>query len=176
MNKIVTFLFLGISLPAYSQKIIKNEIDEFTNASIIETDYNPINADFKWQTQIQGTRIDSSVFFKLAISIGANKVFSVDQGNHFMLKLSNDSVIILKPQSSAVASRGGLKHGKMSGSNAIGVNVTYHLTSDDILKLSNYTIKKIRIYTSDSYLEKDATESTNEIIGKTLRLITKRKS
>ncbi len=168
MKKITLMLLLIIAAAtAYSQKVVRNETDEFTGNKVIETDY------FMWywtgsiNVYLKGRKVDDRYLINLAPTVK----FSIFEGNELMFKLKNGSVITITALNSAVSIRGGLEHGKLQGSNVQGVNVQYELTAEQYKALLENEIDKIRIYGSGKYHDDNINQKADRKFKEMLNLL-----
>ena len=87
-----------------------------------------------------------------------------------MLKLSNDEIIRLPNLKYEITCTGCAAKG-FAGSAAQGVNVSYILDKDQLEKLKSYEVVKIRVYTTDGYVEDDSKQKNTDQIKTALKLI-----
>lgn len=156
----------------FGQKLVENKIDEFTKAYIKQTSWeilNPINFSNKLYAFTSFRKIDSTYFLDFKITLRNGPVFSINQGDELMFKTS-DSVISLSNSEYQISCTGcGVKG--INGSGLEGVKVTYKIPANDIFYLLNNKIKKIRVYTSDGYVEDEIKDKNAEMFIKQLKLV-----
>jgi hypothetical protein len=87
-----------------------------------------------------------------------------------MLKLDNDSVLTLNNPKYEIACRG-CGAINLIGSEGYGVHIKIPLESDQIDYLIDHKIMKMRIYTTDGYVEGDVKDKFSDIIAKEFKLI-----
>jgi hypothetical protein len=165
MKKIIfALLIIFSSVVLQAQSLEKNEVDEFTGHTVKQTSWETFNNSMSFTGYFRISKINESYFFDLKMMIGS-KIFSIDQGQEFMFKLSNDEVIILKNLEYTIACKGCGAKG-FAGSQGYGIQTSYVLTPDQVQALFQKDIIKVRIYTNDGYVENDL-KSKNSIKIKT---------
>lgn len=91
----------------HAQKIVKDEIDEFTGNRITETNYISFSDGFTCALH----KVNNTIILKTTYNCG-DKVYSMEKGADLMLKLENDSIITLNNEEDAVAEYWSLNLGK----------------------------------------------------------------
>lgn len=168
MKNILIALLMIATMPAFSQKLIRNEVDEFKGFHVKETDYTNIVGTLKKNIWLAMRKADGLYF--LSWAYGQTGI-SVMKGDELLFKLDNDSIVTLKSLDMDVARKGGLKHGKIASSGVDGVNVTYLISDTQIRQLLAATSIKYRFYASDGFLEGDLTKQQIEKMKKVLMLV-----
>ena len=158
-----------ISFNAFGQEIEENRVDDFTGNSIKRTSWETLNMTMKFAAYFRISNIDDLYFFDLKMMIGG-KVFSIDKEQELMLKLSNNEIITLPNLKHTITCNGCGARG-LSGSNAQGIKVSYLITEEQIYKLKDSDVTKIRIYTTNGYVENDLKSKHNKKIKKAMSLI-----
>lgn len=177
MKKLCFLLILVIcGTFLHSQTIIQKEIDEFTGTEIIKTSWAPLHkAKFDFSMMIvmfRVSRINGLVYLNTKLHFENNKVFAVDEDGIFMLKLTSGEVMELEINEFKVTSRGGSAIGIL-GSDNMGMQLSYYLTDEDIIKLKSDPPVKFRVYTTDGYTENDTGKKTAKRLIKMFTLIGK---
>jgi hypothetical protein len=96
-------------------------------------------------------------------------VYSVQKNSNLMFKMNNDSIISLEAIEYSISEKGGGAIG-LSGSAAWGIHIKYLIDKSDIEKYKS-GFSKIRIYTTDGYIEEDNIKLENSIkLYNTLKL------
>ncbi len=170
MKKILLFLF--ISSFAFAQKIEKDYKDEFTGSQIIKSDWEYLNNASKgFSAKFRLSKIDDLHYLDLKMMIGSShpKVFSIHEGDKLMFKLSSDVIIELPSLSSEVTCTGSGST-SLVGSAAQGINISYSITEEQFQQLKSTPVAKLRIYTTDGYVENDVKEKHAKTIQKTFQL------
>lgn len=169
MRYILVTIFIINSLSSYCQKVTENKIDEFTKHAVKRTSWETVME--KWTKTIytRVSKIDSTEWLDVKIMLGG-KVFAMGEGETLMIKLSNDSIVSLKSTEHKVSCKGCGAKG-FAGSAAYGIEVNYVIEKEihDILKKN--TMVKIRIYTTDGYVEEEVSDKKNATIQALLKLI-----
>ena len=151
---LLSILLIGILLPIMAQELEENEVDEFTGSAIKRTSWETLNMTMKFTAYFRISKINENLYFDLKLMIGGGEVFSIDEGDQFMLKLENDEIVKLSNLEFTITCTGCGARG-ISGSAAQGIQVTYPITPEQFNMLKNNTVSKIRIYTSDGYIENE---------------------
>ena len=171
MKKIIIAFLMLLPLMAYSQKIEKNEVDEFTKKKVISTNWEKLKNGNSLTGEnylyFKVTSINEALAFHLKWI--TNEMLSITEGSELMFKLSNDSIISLSALDSKIAGKGEGSPGfLMSG--ILGINNIY--TGSDILSLAGDAITtKLRIYTTGGYVDLEIKESDAKKINKAFKLI-----
>lgn len=163
---IVFIVFINYS---YGQSLAENKIDEFTKNKVIRTSWEPFCRNPKLLSYISTSRINNDIFLSLKF-MGNTGIFSVNEGNEMMLKLSNDSIISLRALKYAISCRG-CGSVTIVGTDLQGVNVDYKINEKQFSDLLANKVIKIRIYTADGYFESDIKEKFAQTFIKELELI-----
>jgi len=159
---IICILFCVTSLQVFAQKLEENKKDDFSNKSIKRTSWETLYKTLSTESHFSFSKVDSSAFINVKMMIG--KVFSIDKGDELMLKLDNGDIVKLTCIAYEVTCNGCGAVG-LIGSQAEGLNVAYWLSKDQLDKLKTHKIVKVRINTTDGYVEQDIKEkNANKII------------
>jgi|TARA_R110002153_G_C13010229_1_gene466191 hypothetical protein len=151
MKKLLFILLFIITSASFSQKIVKHKIDEFTNQVIKDTSWEKLAWNGNMNALVRGRRVDLNYYLEFKMILD-NKVYSVDEGEVLLLKLSDGDILKLNNLKFEVSSVGGGSVG-ISGSNLLGINFTCSISESEITKLKNKDLVKLRIYTSEGYKE-----------------------
>jgi hypothetical protein len=166
---IFAFLLLCSTAVLSAQNLEKNEIDEFTGNTVKRTSWETFNNNTGFYGHFRISKINNSYFFDLKMMIG-NSVFSINQNDELLFKLSNDDVVTLNNIEYSLACIGCGAKG-FAGSQGYGVNTSYPISIEQIEQLKNSDIVKIRIYTSKGYVESDIKAKHASKINKALTII-----
>lgn len=150
MKKII--LFLLVSLPIYSQKIIEDKIDDFTNKSIVRTEWEKISSNSDLYLNVRISKIDGTCFLELKFF--PKGVSSIDTKDDMSFMLESGEVINLRSTKYQLSNYGDGAIG-IIGSQALGFHIDCLVSEADIQKFKNNLIKKIRINKSEGYAESD---------------------
>ena len=157
-----SLFFLLFPFFAGAQKIAENKVDDFTHAKIRRTTWNDL--DFKFSgPMIVRTRINQiDSLYYLEVKYMCHGACSMRQGDVFMLKFSSDSIISL-PNPELKLSCIGCGSTGLMGSNALGLDLSFNITHEQIKYFSENKIVKIRLYLSDGYNEDSPSSSDAKI-------------
>ena len=147
---LIIVFFLGTYL-SIAQKIVKNETDEFTGSSIKQSDWNTLSMTRDLACYFRISQVNNKLRFDLKLNL-AGKVFSIDKGQEIMFKLSNNEIVKLENVKYTVTCNGCAAKG-IVGSNTEGIQVTYYLTQEKLKLLTDNEVVKVRVYTSEGYVE-----------------------
>lgn len=165
---IIVFIFCNLS-QIYGQTLDENKIDDFTNLKVKRTSWETLNMTYSYSAYFRISRINDNNYFDLKMMLGG-KAFSIDKNQEIMFKLNNNEFVKLQNPEFTVTCTGCGAKG-FNGSGAQGLKISYPLNEDDINKLKNNTVVKIRIYTNDGYVENDTKESIANKIPIALMLV-----
>ncbi len=166
MKRFILFLaVLGICGSAYSQKIVKNEKDDFTGRMITETSYTKFSDGFTCSLR----KVDSTFILQVSFNSGET-LYSMDENAEFMIKLQDGNIITLRNLEAVT--------GEYTHFNVGNVNISHfllqtkYLISETNLKLLQANkIEKVRFYTTDGYIERDVSEKNAKKLLKLFNLI-----
>lgn len=166
---LTVLIFFGIVIQANGQKLAENKVDDFTNNSVKRTSWETINMDMKFTAYFRLSKINDAMYFDLKMMIGGG-VFAIGEDQELMFKLKDGQIVKLKNLEHTITCRGCGANG-LSGSNAHGLKVSYLITAEQAGLLTDSVVEKIRIYTTDGYVEDDLNSKTNSKIQRALALI-----
>lgn len=139
----------------YAQEIEKNEVDEFTGNRVITTSWEKLTYKMSFVSYARFKVIDDDIYLNVKMMQGNGSVFAIAEEAKLMLMFEDKSVLELQSLTYEIASRGAGAIG-LAGSNAHGINATYVTGQDDWLSvLQKELITKVRIYTTDGYIDTD---------------------
>jgi hypothetical protein len=169
MKYLIGLLFLSLSFVIKAQTIKENTIDEFTKKKVMRTSWDLICRSVKLTAYTSVSKINDDIFISLKLMPGLG-VFSISEGDEFLLKLANDSIVKLKCLKYTISCIGCGAIGFM-GSGTQGISVDYPISVEQYNRLLDDKINKIRIYTSNGYIESGIKEKFAEVFKKQLTLI-----
>lgn len=174
MKKMFLSLFL-IPAFAFSQKIEENKIDEFTKAAVKRTTWEIISKGslsrpYDMYCHARVSKIDGVTFLDLRIISGSGAVFSLQKDAKIMFKMDNDSIVTLLNIKFVVTCSGCGATGYV-GSSAQGLEASFVLPTEEFNDLKTHSIKKIRLYASDGYIETDMQDKWKDVIKNELLII-----
>jgi len=149
-------LILTVLIPvlgiAQSNKLVTEKVDDMTMAKIFETKYIDLNRiklfDNGANFMMKFRKIDNRIIIDLYTS--NQQIFSIIKDDELMLKLSNDSILKFKNNEYSIAHTF-----NAAGATLYILENSYYANIEDIEMLSKFQLKKIRVYLSDSYLERE---------------------
>jgi hypothetical protein len=147
----------------------ENKVDEFTNHAVKRTSWETLVMTMKFTTYFRISKIDSIVWLDTKMIIGAS-VFAIGEGQEIMFKLTTDEIVKLPNLKYEVTCRGCGAIG-FSGSQAQGISVSYPMEPEQISQLMEYQVEKVRIYTTDGYVEDDVKFENYVKLRNALKLI-----
>jgi hypothetical protein len=172
MRKVLFLLLFSIPMSSicFGQKLKENKVDEFTGRVIKRTSLEyivneqPIFGN-PFILGVQVERIDDLVVLKVELQLSS--VFSIRKDQNLMLKLEEDKMVTLKNNEYVISDRYGdrqIAH--------INYVIGYINEDSETLNLiKNYKAAKLRIYTSDGYIDKEIKEKNQDIIKKCVELV-----
>lgn len=171
MKVISTIVFLIAATFCHAQILERNEIDEFTNNKVQSTSYEILAQNFKMSAFIAATNINDSIaILNLKLTVGPGRVHAIDKGGIFFLKLSDNSIVELRNIEYSISCTGCGARG-LGGSGAQGTKTSYSLDKSQIAKLRKSSVSKIRIYTTNGYIESEVNSNRNDVIKQSLNLL-----
>jgi hypothetical protein len=158
-----------VASTVFSQKISKNIVDDFTGGKVIYTSWETLNmGNFGTNHLFFRFRYENNmVYFHLKwITDG---VTSVNKDANIIFKFNNDSICTLHSLSYTLAERGGGAVG-ISMSAMMGLDLIY-VGNEMNLFLTDHYVSKIRIYTTDGYVDMNIKEGNAMKINTAYKLL-----
>jgi hypothetical protein len=152
-----------------AQTLEENKTDDFTNNKVKRTSWETVNETMSFSAYFRISQINSDTFFDLKLMIGG-KVFSVKKDQELMFKLENGEVVKLANLEYTITCKGCGARGFI-GSAAEGAKMSYLIDKDQLEKLKTSKVVKLRIYTSDGYVENDIKEKNSKKIQTAILLL-----
>ena len=168
----LALLLILFSTNLFAQKIKQREIDEFTKNKVVRTSWETINSDLKFTCSIRGTIINDSYYLDFKIMMGMGGVFAIPDGESIMLLLENEEVIKIHNPEHTISSVGEGATGMM-GSGSDGVFLSCKVAHEQLKSISASNISKVRIYTTDGYVESDINKRKAKKAKKLVELLLK---
>jgi len=166
----LALLLILFSTSLFAQKIKKREVDKFTKNKVVKTSWETINADLKFTCSIRGTKINESYYLDFKIMMGMGGVFAVPDGESIMLLLENEEVIKIHNPEHTISSVGAGATGMM-GSGSDGVFLSCKVAQEQLESIAKSNITKVRIYTTDGYVEANINNRKAKKANKVIDLI-----
>ena len=169
MKKIFSILILLSSVQSFAQKIVENKIDEFTKHSVKRTSWDGLtrigglNDSFTRLEKIEDT-------YWLNLKMMSSNVNSINKDAELMLMTVTDSIVTLYNHEFQITCTGCGSIG-LVGSSGQGFNISFLISEDKVEYLMKNAVKKIRIYTTDGYIDKEVPEKNQKKFMKQLELI-----
>ncbi|MBN8565221.1 MAG: hypothetical protein J0M25_00615 [Flavobacteriales bacterium] len=153
MKKIILLLFITNFVSAQECKFIIDEVDDFTKVEKLKTKYQSV-AEGNTGGVIRFSFFKgSSTLLCIEYYISQFKSMVVGVNDNLLIMLKDDTVIELSPND---VYSGDLNSGGTLSSTTLRVN--YPTSIDNIQKIKNIGIKKIRLHTSKYYYDFDVTK------------------
>lgn len=153
-RQIFLFALMFFTLNILGQEITEDKTDEFTNNRVVRTSWENIKKGFmKEPLKFRINHIDGNNFIELKIYT-QNSVTSIKESHFFYLKFKDESIIKFPCIGHYISERGAASTG-ISGSDVLGINPAYRLEAEDLQKLILNVPVKLRIETSDGYIEEE---------------------
>lgn len=170
-NIILILFFVSIANYSFGQKLVKNEVDEFTGKTVKETSWETLHRSMTLNSYVRFRKVDNTIYFVFKMGVGFGKtVYSVDEGEVFYLKFTDDEIIKISNSQYELTTIGGGSVGLL-GSSGFGVELTCIINQETLLKLEEKTLAKVRVYTSDGYVEDEVNKKRAETFKKLAKLI-----
>lgn len=175
MKHLSILISLCISFACNAQTIKENQVDEFTKNKVIRTSWEPLCKSGNIYAHVRASKINDQLYIDLkfmlagSLKIGGT-IFSIADGPKIMLKLSNDTIVTLVNPKYEIACRG-CGAVNLIGSEEYGVFLKIPVEDSQLDFITSYGIAKMRIYTTDGYVESDIKEKFKDIIINELKLV-----
>ena len=168
MKRVLVILLLLSCFSAASQKLAKDEVDEFTGHHIIETEWVNFQTTFSSYSYIRLKKIDSIIY--LNFKTGTRGITSIKEGAELMFKLLNNDVVKLSNEEFTISSIGAGSTG-LNWSKTPGVSLYFKISMEDLDRLKQNVVVKTRLYTTDGYVEGKVKEKRYKNFSKLISLI-----
>ncbi|MDB5274068.1 MAG: hypothetical protein JWO58_2435 [Chitinophagaceae bacterium] len=166
-----TFLISLLLIPAcFGQSLEENQKDAFTKRQIKRTSWETLSMSMDFTAYYRISKIDSTIYFDLKMMIASGSVFAINKGQEIMFKLTNGEIVKSGSLEYAITCTGCGAKGYV-GSAAQGIDISYLLDSTQINLLKNNVVEKVRIYTTDGYVEHIIKSGAYTKLKKSLSLI-----
>lgn len=170
----IMMLFISFTTSlTLAQTLEENKVDEFTNDSVKRTSWETLNKTMSFTAFYRISRVNDNNFLELKLMINEGtklKTFSIGKEQEIMFKLENGEVVKLANLEYAITCTGCGARG-FGGSTGQGIQVTYLMGKEEFDKLKNNAVVKVRIYTSDGYVEETIKEKNSKKIPIMLKLV-----
>lgn len=169
--KTLVIVLLSISYyQSFGQSIVENQVDEFTNQSIIRSSWEPLSKTMNGSIHFRISKINSFYFLELKMILGqGGSVFAIDEDNQLMFKLSSGDIVTLHNKTYTITCEGCGAVGFV-GSTAQGIQVTYPLNDDQVKTLKSSSIEKMRVYRTKDYIEETLKSKYSNNVVNALKL------
>lgn len=167
-------LIVFLSINCFGQKLAENKVDEFTKASVKRTSWELLTKKGIY-SNVRLSYIDDRRYLDIKfmqsgyIGFGGS-IFSIRDGENISFKMSNDSIINLSVPKYEIACSGCGAVG-LIGLQAYGIGINIPLNDSIIAVLSSTPVVKIRIYTTDGYIEADVPAKNQDLLKKEFALL-----
>jgi hypothetical protein len=172
MKKFAIPFILFFTLHVSAQEIAENKVDEFTHRTVKRTSWDQLVYKFDGSMFAKSriSMVDSSFFLNLRYVCHGGCVMG--EGDKFMLKLENDSVVTLLNLKLTAGCRGCGATG-LAGASELGLDLSFPISIDQLRDLSNNKVAKIRLYLSDGYIEASVGSGNAKNLKKQAEIILK---
>lgn len=99
-----------------------------------------------------------------------NKVYSVEKGEVLYLKFTDEEILKISNSENQLTTYGAGATG-LAGSKMLGVELTCIINQANLSKLQEKTLAKVRVYTSDGYVEAEVKDKQAGIFKDLAKLI-----
>ena len=157
----------------FGQKLVEDKVDEFTKQTIKRTSWEKFvggGGMTVLSTNLRVSKVDAAFWIELKM-MHSNSVYSIPTDGEFMFKLNTGDVVTLHNHQFEITCSGCGAVGFV-GSTGMGMHTHYAITLEEIQKLNSAPIEKVRIYTSDGYIEREVSLKESARVQKALALVT----
>lgn len=167
MRVFFLIVLAGLTSNLHCQKLVNDELDEFTGEKVKETSFEVLHKSMKQTVYVAGRSVDSNKYL----------VFKIMPLNDFV---SKDGKVLLKLVGGNIISGTSIDHyfpctgcgaKGFAGSGAQGLRAQYRITSSDVDLIRNQLISTIRMYTEGGYIDVNVKEKNAGVIPSILELL-----
>lgn len=172
MKKIILLFMMlaGLTMNAQKCKYAKNEVDKFTNKTILETKTDAFGISgigMGFSSSYSLYKSDDNKYIKFMFTT-TGSVFAISKGEGVMLKLQNGDVVTLDFLESVVSD---ISHNTAMKSSVKKITTLVPITDQNIEKFNNSLVTDIRVYTTDGYVDDEVKEKRAKIFQELLKCI-----
>lgn len=162
MRPIYLIALILTSTFVYSQdcKYKKNEVDEFTKHKILETKselFTISGMGLGFSTNYSLLKVNENRFLKLTIT--SPSIFTLEKGSDIMFKVEAENAITLTFPESIVAN--GSYNTTLKSTHWNGY-IIIPISEENYQRFLNEKISKLRVYTSNGYIDDDISEKRDK--------------
>lgn len=168
MRIILTISLLSVVFTLSAQKLVKDEVDEFTGNKVRKTSYEKLVYPSK-QMYVHMLFVDGQYVLGMKSMLGG--VYSIGSDDLLYLKLGNNEVVKLTPMESTVACKGCGSPSAISAANVYGTFVQYKLSDEDVKLLESSPIVKVRCTYSKGMAEAEVKGKRQTVVQDLIKLI-----
>lgn len=170
MKQTLLFLIIlfCISAKSFGQKLEENKIDDFTKDSIKRTSWESLYSTISGNAHYRFSLVNDNETFDFKLML--DRIFFIDKDMQIMFKLQNGDIVTLNNLEYTFTCKGCGATGFI-GSEAQGIEVSYPISKHQVEKLKAGKIVKVRVYTSDGYLDENVKEKNAAKIIASLNLL-----
>lgn len=169
MRKLISLIFVIVfSLPVFSQKVIKREIDKFSKVEVVETNSNRLftqnkrGTGFSYIFECSIRRVGDVYSMPASILTDDIEKYTEDSGVTFLF--ANGDILKLYTNYT------GISDPKEFG-NGHWFNTSFSLTPEQVELLKNNKIEAIRISYLGGYYDHDIKDKNQDKIMKMIKLV-----
>lgn len=156
MKKVFLLLIFLVSSNIFAQKVVKKEIDEFTKASIIETEWITLTKEFGGYSFFRMKNINDNILLELRFFL-KDSYYTIKKDEKLMLMDANKEIYDIFAISD-FQSCIGCASTNFIGSKAMGIRPSYQIPNEILNEILENEIIKFRIYTNDGYKDFELSE------------------
>jgi len=152
MKSILLFLFFPFLLYSQNCKYSKNQVDEFTGNVEKITKQVMIYNGLAGGLAIKLSKINNYIYLDMGYS--RTDIFTIMKGDAIIFILKNKEKVELKSLKTEVSKPYTGQFGTIWS-----VEMSYGISEDDLNKIIKSPISKLRIYTNQTYIDKEVSEN-----------------
>jgi hypothetical protein len=147
---IIAFTFC---ITSYAQKLKVDEVDEFTEQRVLETEWYTLSTKPKLYCYIKLIKQGGDTFFEMKIP----KKIDVSKGENIIFKMDNGDLVTLRTLDYASSTKGGGAVGLFYAS-APGVHINGFMSEEQLDVFKSFNVTGLRVHSTKGYLETEIKE------------------
>jgi hypothetical protein len=151
-----------------ASKILEDKVDDMTGNSVIRTYWDNLAMALDKTYYYQLSKINENHYLGIKVAVGT--ICSVNKDDKLIIKFEDNELLELFCMEYSMSCRGCAAVG-ISGTDVLGLELNFMLSNEIVDKLKSKRISKIRLYTSQGYIENLVKEKNADDFIATLKAV-----
>jgi hypothetical protein len=168
MKQFLLLLLSLLTLNTFSQSLVENKVDEFTKTKILKTSWEPLTRKQNFYLFTSARSLNGDILLDFKVNL--RRIFAIREEGSIYLKLSNDSIVVLKSTNTKISCKGCASVG-LTTEYMEGVETSATIAPDVLELLIKNPVVKVRFNTTIGYIEEDIKEKAGYFVMNQLKLV-----